>query len=201
MRNINLYGTVYNNVNTVEASIKSVFNPSYEITITDNYSNDGTWEKLNEIKKDYNLKLYQYKASMGKGRDYALKHTIEGSYTAYFDLDNYYNSNFHKLLEYGYSNGKKTVSSLYSLMMLREPLIRKGGWKNLNTADDAEIFARIKSDYYVPTIPFMNGYVTNKDTNLRYATRFNYHIRRMKFGIDLIRGEGFTFEYPYSNSL
>lgn len=198
MQNINLYATVYNNVTTIEESIKSIFDSSYEITIVDNYSNDGTWEKLNYIKKDYNLKLYQYKSSRGKGRDYALKHTTEGSYTAYFDLDNYYNSNFHKLLNYGYSQGKKTIASLYSLMILRDPLLGKGGWRNLYTAEDSEIFARIKSDYYVPAIPFINGYPSENNSESRYAKHFKYYVRRIRLGVDLIRGEGFTLDDTFN---
>jgi glycosyltransferase involved in cell wall biosynthesis len=46
------YGTVYNNVNTVEKRIESIWRPEYEIVIVDNYSSDGTWEKLIELRKN-----------------------------------------------------------------------------------------------------------------------------------------------------
>ena len=45
MPSICVYGTVFNNVNTVEESIRSIWRPDYNIVITDNYSTDGIWEK------------------------------------------------------------------------------------------------------------------------------------------------------------
>ena len=108
------------------------------------------------------------------------------------------NSNFHKLLNYGYSQGKKTIASLYSLMILRDPLLGKGGWRNLYTAEDSEIFARIKSDYYVPAIPFINGYPSENNSESRYAKHFKYYVRRIRLGVDLIRGEGFTLDDTFN---
>ena len=57
MTNICVYGTVFNNAGTVEESIRSVWKPEYENVIVDNYSTDGTWEKLLELKKEFNLRL------------------------------------------------------------------------------------------------------------------------------------------------
>ena len=51
-----IYGTVLNSVDTVEMSIRSVFRPEADIMITDGGSTDGTYEKLLEISKDYNLR-------------------------------------------------------------------------------------------------------------------------------------------------
>jgi len=50
-----VYGTVYNNASYVEESIKSIYRPEYHVVIVDNYSTDGTWEKLLELRKGYNL--------------------------------------------------------------------------------------------------------------------------------------------------
>jgi len=41
-----LYATVFNNTDTLEETIKSIWRPNYAIVITDNYSLDGTLEKL-----------------------------------------------------------------------------------------------------------------------------------------------------------
>ena len=59
MARLCLYGTVLNSVDTIEASIRSVFRPDADIVITDGGSTDGTYEKLLEISKDYNLKVYR----------------------------------------------------------------------------------------------------------------------------------------------
>ncbi|BFH72199.1 hypothetical protein SJAV_01430 [Sulfurisphaera javensis] len=104
-----VYGTVFNNVNTVEASIKSVWKPNYTIIITDNYSTDGTWEKLQEMKKEYNIVLYRLKSTRGKGRDYSLKHCQNNSLAAYIDLDCVYKKIFtkystYKSLKYSYTD-------------------------------------------------------------------------------------------------
>jgi len=53
---VSIYGTVYNNSYVIEDSILSLrnalpdFEESYELVIVDNYSTDGTWEKLLRLK-------------------------------------------------------------------------------------------------------------------------------------------------------
>ncbi|MBW9141966.1 MAG: glycosyltransferase, partial [Candidatus Aramenus sp.] len=70
-----LYGTVYNNVDAVRESVKSFFSPIYDaIIIVDSFSTDGTYEALEEMRKEYNLTVLRLKSTRGKGRDYALKH-------------------------------------------------------------------------------------------------------------------------------
>ena len=61
-----IYATVFNNVSTLEESVKSVWRSDSTIVITDNYSTDGTWERLQGLKKDYNLILYRLKSTRGK---------------------------------------------------------------------------------------------------------------------------------------
>ncbi|MEW9492195.1 MAG: hypothetical protein TQ35_0008370 [Candidatus Aramenus sulfurataquae] len=82
---------MYNNAFSVEESVRLFFDPSYFIVITDSYSTDGTWEKLQEIRKEYNLTLLRLKSTRGKGRGYTLKYCPENSLTAYVDLDIIYN--------------------------------------------------------------------------------------------------------------
>ncbi|MGC9012471.1 glycosyltransferase family 2 protein, partial [Thermogladius sp.] len=82
MADVCVYGTVFNNARYVEESIKSVYRPNYTIVVVDSYSTDGTWEKLLELKRDFNLKLYRYKSSRGLGRQIALRKCPEGSITA-----------------------------------------------------------------------------------------------------------------------
>ena len=68
-----LYGTVLNSADTVERSIRSVFRPDTDIVITNGGSRDGTYEKLLEISKDYNLRVYRAPgSSRGLGRQLAL---------------------------------------------------------------------------------------------------------------------------------
>lgn len=90
---ISIYGTVYNNFITVDKTILSLyrilpnFEDHYELVIVDNFSTDGTWEKLLKIKAYFkNLKLIRCYSTRGKGRHIALQHT-SGDYVMYVDFD------------------------------------------------------------------------------------------------------------------
>ena len=63
---ISIYTTVFNNANIVEKSIDSIisqlygFDRKFELVIVDNYSTDGTYEKLLKLqKKHQNIKIIQ----------------------------------------------------------------------------------------------------------------------------------------------
>jgi hypothetical protein len=57
-----------NSIDIVERSVRSVFRPDADIVIT-----DGTYEKLLEISKDYNLRVYRAPgSSRGLRRQMAL---------------------------------------------------------------------------------------------------------------------------------
>jgi len=148
MANICVYGTVYNNAGTLEESIRSVWKPEYEIVIVDNYSTDGTWEKLLELKKEYNLRLYRYKCSRGLGRNIALHKCPENSLTAYFDLDTKYNHAFHRVIEAAEVYGSASAHGL--VVVDREYAIRRGGWRDLNVTEDMDFALRMYPRIHVP---------------------------------------------------
>jgi len=197
-----LYATVFNNANTLEEAIKSVWRPNYTIIITDNYSFDGTWEKLQELRKEYNLLLYRLKSSRGKGRDYSLRHCPDNSKTAYFDLDMRYNENFHKIIEWA-SNDKRVLT--HSTFVARKDVIlNKGGWRDLNYGEDFELFVRVGFDYSIPVINSVNLYVSQK-REIRYVkSKIKYYFRSFKNTVNVIRAYGYnfnetrlTFDYPF----
>ncbi|MGC8567607.1 MAG: glycosyltransferase [Caldisphaera sp.] len=106
MKSICLYGTVLNSIDTIETSLKSVFRSDAEIVVVDGGSKDGTYEKLIELSKEFNLKVYRLPgSSRGLGRDYALRKCPENSYASFFDLDDEYNEYYHKSIEWGSSLG------------------------------------------------------------------------------------------------
>ena len=197
-----LYATVFNNVNTIEETIKSIWGPNYTIVITDNFSFDGTWEKLRELRKEYNLLIYRLKSSRGKGRDYSLRHCPEGSKTAYFDLDTRYNESFHKIIEW--SPNDKRVLTYGTFVTRKDIIVNKGGWRDLNYAEDEELFARIGFDYFIPVITGTNLYVGLKREKRYVKNKIGYYYRSFKNHVDIIRGRGFnfsetrlTFDYPF----
>ena len=194
-----LYGTVLNSVDTVERSISSVFRPDAEIVVVDGGSTDGTYEKLLEISKEYNIRVYRLPgSSRGLGRKYALHKCPEGSYSAYFDLDDEYNQYFHRSLEWGMAQG--IPNPLYYLT-LREYAIARGGWRDLNYAEDVEFFARVGFRYHFPVLfrqrisePSGRHAKTATLFDRRYAVSKVAAIRRsFRSAVDLVRGTGFTF--------
>jgi glycosyltransferase involved in cell wall biosynthesis len=187
-----LYGTVLNSADTVERSIRSIFRPDADIVITDGGSTDGTYERLLEISKDYNLRVYRAPgSSRGLGRQLALMRCPENSYTTYFDLDDEYNVYWHRSIEWGIATGSpRPLPYLYS----REYLLSRGGWRDLNYGEDNELWARVGFDYYLPIV--FGRPIKTVGTGLgREASRYFQGItgfvkRTLRTSLDLIRGLG-----------
>jgi glycosyltransferase involved in cell wall biosynthesis len=198
MVEICLYGTVYNNADTVEESVKSVFDPSYKIIITDNYSTDGTYEKLKELRKDFNLTVLRYKSSRGVGRQYSLNYCPENSMTAYFDMDVKYNRVFHDIVKYSAERGAKVVTTIQgTLVAPKKEIIEKGGWRDLIVAEDVELLYRVGFDYHIPLITIEKNLHRQSSYGARerrYSKGINYYYRWFMSVVDTIRGRGFTLE-------
>jgi glycosyltransferase involved in cell wall biosynthesis len=191
MANICVYGTVYNNEGTLEESIRSVWKPEHEIVIVDNYSTDGTWEKLLELKKEFNLRLYRYKCSRGLGRNIALHKCPENSLTAYFDLDTRYNQAFHRVIEAVEEYGSASAPGL--VVVNREYAIRRGGWRDLNVGEDTDFAVRMYPRIHVPVSvgenanPELQSYLRER----RYArSSWGYLRRLLKAHLDSAIGYG-----------
>ncbi|MFP3287490.1 MAG: glycosyltransferase family 2 protein [Acidilobus sp.] len=193
MARLCLYGTVLNSVDTIEASIRSVFRPDADIVITDGGSTDGTYEKLLEISKDYNLKVYRVPgASRGLGRQLALLKCPEGSYTMNIsDLDDEYNVYWHRSIEWGIATGSpRPLPHLYN----REYLLSRGGWRDLNYGEDNELWARVGFDYYLPIVDRRPVKIAGMDL-LRRDTRYfqgtiSFMKRTLVNAVSLIRSLG-----------
>jgi glycosyltransferase involved in cell wall biosynthesis len=186
MQSICIYGTVYNNVNTVEKCIESIWRPEYDVVIVDNYSTDGTWEKLLELKKEYNLKIYRYRCTRGLGRYISLYKCPEKSITAWFDLDTIYLPVFHRAIEYNL--GGDLVVYAGPLIARRELILSKGGWRDLNYGEDWEIVSRVGFDVHLPVVLGFNQVVLHTHREKRYGG-----VKRlMRTYVDIVRGEAFS---------
>lgn len=187
-----LHGTVFNSVATVEGAIKSVWRPDAEIVVVDNYSADGTWEKLLELRKDYNLKLYRYNCSRGLGRQIALCKCPEGSTVAYFDLDTVYNEAFHRVVDYGAELELRILAQTFiaTFIAKREIILLRGGWRYLNYGEDVEMISRVGFDIAVPVVVGMNAKIpAHISTRER---RYGKFWRVVKSSIDMLRGNGIS---------
>ncbi|MGC8983596.1 MAG: glycosyltransferase, partial [Desulfurococcaceae archaeon] len=183
-----LYGTVYNNAGTVEECIKSVWRPEYEIVVVDNYSTDGTWEKLLELRREFNLKIYRYRCSRGLGRHIALYKCSPGSTTAWFDLDTVYNESFHKVIEYAAETNLRIHAGV--LAAKRELILSKGGWRDLNYGEDVELVSRVGFDIHVPVVVGINAELP---AHIYVRERRYGGLRRVaRASIDLLRGNALS---------
>ena len=188
-----LYGTVLNSADTVERSIRSVFRPDADIVITDGGSTDGTYERLLEISKDYNLRVYRAPgSSRGLGRQLALVRCPENSYAAHFDLDEEYNVYWHRSIDWGMATGSpRPLEYLYN----RGYLLSRGGWKDLNFAEDNELWARVGFDYYLPIvfrrpIKIVGTVLLGREASRYFQGITSFVKRTLRTSLDSIRGLG-----------
>ena len=188
MSNICVYGTVYNSVITVEHSIKSVFDPSYTIVVVDNYSTDGTWEKLQELRKEYNLIILRLKSTRGKGRDYALHNCPENSTTVFFDLDSIYNENFHNILK-----SQIPGINVGTLIVKKEDAVRRGGWMDLNAGEDYEFKIRVGFKYTLPVIICKDRKVKGIRESRYAKNKISLLYRLLRKYIDSTRALNYSF--------
>ncbi len=144
MTTLRVYGTVFNNANRVELSLKSIaqLKPA-KIYVADNMSTDGTTELL---KKHKEVVLITEKCNRGKGKRLALERLLEDAEPSdaviMIDLDTVYKKPYHELVkekmkvlkndeiyaEIGQLETAKTAQKLF--------------WRDMNNSEDIERFAR-----------------------------------------------------------
>ncbi|MHB8396848.1 MAG: glycosyltransferase [Thermoplasmataceae archaeon] len=194
-----IYGTVYNNANGVRQCLESVYNPDYTICVVDNFSTDGTYEILKELRQEYNIQLYRTSCSRGAGRDYALRHCPDGSFTAYFDLDATYNQNFHLLLETGIDRMLAwQYFSQTTYYARKESALQSGGFSDLLSSDALEFVARTGISTTMPVCIGRNqelqtGSIFGRDR--RYMSGVKGIVRALRARTDQVRGEGRSLDY------
>ena len=97
---IRIYGTIYNNRKRLPYCLKSLNSLKAKFYIIDNYSIDGTFEYLRNIK---NIMVKKEKCNRGKERQLAMEMAIADSKDNdpifYVDFDTIYSRRFIKLIK------------------------------------------------------------------------------------------------------
>jgi glycosyltransferase involved in cell wall biosynthesis len=236
---ISFYGTVYNSVKYIRTSLASIaetalelrkYGITSEVVIVDNYSSDGTWEALNELRRIYSekgleIRLLRYRCSRGLGREIALR-AARGKYLFFIDLDVEYNVNNLVKIIVNYMriiNYMKRGMCFYIFLTPRPLVFGVGGIRDLNRTEDIELCARLAKHSIVlpvlaedlrplPESTFMRGLEAYEAKSLfpistylserRYAKRFRDYIRReLRNKLDMIRGMGYTWEKLLKESI
>ena len=192
-----IYGTAFNNVNTIEDTLSSIYSPDSNIVIVDAYSTDGTYEKLLKFKREFNIELYRSRCSRGKGRDIALRKCPQNSFAAYVDFDAVYNNNFKKILDSEYDRTlvwqHHSQTSFFSRV---DTAIKAGGFRNLSGFETLEFILRCGVDISLPVqigrnMTYDHGSFGARER--RYASRWKLLYRMAKISIDSIRSQGISY--------
>ena len=196
-----IYTTVYNNGKMVEDSLNSIikqfnnFQKSFNFTIVDNYSNDGTWEILQKFAKKYkNIHLIRKSCSRGKGKAIAVN-SIKTDYMFYVDLDTIYLPEFSKIIKHLINNYK--TNSLMSFGFCdRRTMDKIGNWADLLHAEDIEFAARALSRgvkiYELPVFVSKNQIFKGHRDKRYEFNKFKLFKRRYTDLNNFIEGRGMT---------
>jgi glycosyltransferase involved in cell wall biosynthesis len=208
---ISVYGTVYNNANLLEDSLQSILKlrkqiKNLEIVIVDNFSQDGTWEILQNYSRKYrNFKIYQVKCSRGRGRQIAYWKST-GELIFYVDFDVVHSTAFRKFIIYLASNYKPKNNEIWlpSFFCSREIMKKVGGWRDFNFGEDWELFARAISRGFKlkhVMIPVGVDEITTTHREKRYTkTTVSSLKRRIRNVIDAFRSGCFDLRTLWFDS-
>ena len=196
---------MFNSIKSLKTSVTALQNVfsdvdgGFELVITDNYSNDGTFEALKQMSETFsNIYIYRKKSNRGMGRQMAFEKT-SGYYVYYVDFDDVIlDSTMRILLTKHEDYLKKNV--IIDGMCRKEVIEEVGGWKPLNASEDFELSARAIMQGYelmsIPAIKFLpydkivgqirGKAVVNESRYVRGVIAVN--IRRLKYVEDFCAG-------------
>ncbi len=201
MVELSLYGTCYNNSNSIRSSLDSItlqfdLNADVELVVVDNFSTDGTYEIL----KDYaarlkNFKIIRERCSRGRGRQLAYENTV-GARVLNIDFDTTYSPILSSALKF-IGEEYRTGTIMPMGYADRRTMEMIGGWLDLNYAEDCELLARAVSKgieiFEFPAIIGENEVIEEGGREGRYASS---SIGRLKRYFEILRasiiGNGLT---------
>ena len=142
--------TVYNAEKRIKESLDSILqfiNPDeFEIVVVDSKSTDGTPKILRDYAAKFpNFKIIEEKCTRGRGRQLAFENS-QGKYIIPVDLDTIYTEKWWELIK-AYENwegkGKYALQAVYSGIYPRHLLEKVGGWRDLQFAEDFDLWWRL----------------------------------------------------------
>jgi len=204
---LGIYGTIYNNADTVETAIRTLMNSVKDLfdeiifVITDNYSDDGTYEKLLELRKKYEnskikIDIIREKSTRGKGRQIAMEYLINNydiDFITYTDFDVTYYS-FQRDIFKAIINHIKDYEMWIGFATYKtyKKILDKGiKWPNMNILEDwLFLYFAIRASIPVKdlcTIGHSNTIVYSTNREMRYAKTFFKWIKRyLKIKLDIL---------------
>ncbi len=212
---ITICGTTYQTAKTLDLSLQSVISAleklgiKYEVVIVDNYSTDGTYEKLLEWTKKIPMRVYRYRCSRGLGRALCVR-LARGDYIFMVDLDRVYDQN--ALIEI--IKCHKIVMKMFNADcagLCNKDILLKVNFRDLNRAEDVDEAVRqiINKVRYI-SIPlskplykevrisrFNNNFISKIlrtfISESRYSVSINDFLKReLRNALDMLTGGAYT---------
>jgi glycosyltransferase involved in cell wall biosynthesis len=174
-RKLYIYGTVFNNANTIKKSILSIIplNPT-KIFIVDNFSTDDTIKILENLKKENKCPIVflQKKCTRGLGRNIAMQMALREAKSndvlMYMDFDTIIFKRGLKVIKNIIKKIEKNQISIFNGISLAATNKRLP-WLNLNYGEDVERLARAKFlGIKITNIRTMLNTVKKMDTKIYY---------------------------------
>ena len=203
-----IYGTVYNNVKTLESVFKSLepINKEKSFYYVDSFSSDGTWELLMSLKKKYDIHLIREKSTRGMGRSIAMGMARSSSgpddMFMYADLDSPFSSKEIEMLNW-YIDHIDGKAVLFGTNLCYRDTNFAADWRNLNYGEDWERMAHFISlgytliNYAENGVWGMNEQVAGYREK-RYSKGFSFMRRSFRNMVDIERGNSFPSLSEYS---
>lgn len=156
--------TSYNCAEAVNAHVESIFHAlsglGFEYIIVDNRSSDGTYELLRKCEATWpNFRVLSRRCSRGLGRNLAVGVACSPTILC-VDADTVYTSTLRGFVDRYLQRSREqtfAVQAIYAGLYPRDLWLEVGGMRNLNYADDLDLWMRIVGRGRMRWMPVVMG--------------------------------------------
>ncbi|NON63017.1 glycosyltransferase family 2 protein [Acidianus sp. RZ1] len=163
----------------IDKAIKSILNIlkyDAELILVDNYSKDNTMDIMNSFEDKERIRVYKFKGSKGLARNFALSQSrgkfvmaLDGD-QIYRPLDQFINIYIEKFNEYAVKLGR----SSFPIIASKDLLLKIGGWRDLQFAEDWDLWFRLTDScryIFLPGYEWVFGDHIRKHKNVKNSYR------------------------------
>jgi len=190
--------TNYNSITTLSNSLDSLFrqvNNQFEVVIVDNCSNDGSLQLLEELSGHGRIRLVTVKCTRGIGRQLAFTRSSGDYIISSVDADDVLKPFLREAIDFYHNFFEGYFMLMPGFSIAPRKLIEDiGGWRDLQTGEDWDIWVRAASTRRFVFIPFdmSQSRLSHSSRGVRFILTQQYVKARDMFrlGNNPLRREG-----------